>query len=80
VRECGLKELAVRRRDHRRVLLAPLEKIGITADDEVGVVSPREMDHVVIVSVSGQLRARSRVGPHVSRRGQRPDVQPCSFH
>jgi hypothetical protein len=42
-------------------------------------VSPSEMDHVVIVSVSGQLRTRSRIGPHVSRRGQRPDVQPCSF-
>ena len=37
--------------DHRRTLFVPLEKVGITADDEVGVVGTGRADHVVVVWV-----------------------------
>ena len=38
--------LEVRRWDHRGILLVPLEKAGITADEVVDVVSARQVDNV----------------------------------
>jgi hypothetical protein len=39
--------------DHRRILFMPLEKVSVTADNEVGVVSACEVDHLIIVLVTG---------------------------
>ncbi len=56
--------------DHRRILFIPLEKVSVTADNEVGVVGASEVDHVVIVRVTGQRRSRGRIGHDIRGRGQ----------
>lgn len=48
------------RRDHPWILFIPLEKIGVTADDVIGVVSSGHVDHVAVVPMRGPFADRRR--------------------
>ena len=56
--------------DHWRVLFLPLEKVGVTADNEVAPVGSCKVNHIVIVRVTGHRRSRSRIRHHICSCGQ----------